>query len=240
MELIAESEALPVPRHFTTRSGFGIADDFFRGLAVKLVHSRTTKAGGLTEGGQFHQVVFGYYFHWLASLAPGGQTTDDDERVEAFFPQQVRHPGAGRFARSSTVQIDILVAGKIFDFFLKIVGLDADGILDARGSRVIVAVAADVNDLHPVGIFGGQSTCQYLDLNPRHDAVGLVLAVLHEAIDTISQKRHYDHNFHGQPGRVKASQGSGQKITGNISYRQVGQGVEGSASQIKTQELPEA
>ncbi len=109
----------------------------------------------LTECGQLDQVVFRDYFHRLASLTPSRQSADDYERVEAFFPQQVRHPGAGRFARSSAIQINIFVAGKVLDFFLKIVGLNANGVLDARSAGIIIAVAADIDDPYTVGIFRG-------------------------------------------------------------------------------------
>jgi hypothetical protein len=85
----------------------------------------------LTERWQFHQIVLGNSLHGLAGLAPGGQPTDDHERVEAFFPQQVRHPGAGRFARSSTVQINVLVFRKVLDFLIEIIWLDPDGVFYA-------------------------------------------------------------------------------------------------------------
>jgi hypothetical protein len=82
--------------------------------------------GRLAKRRQLHQIVLRHGFQWFAGLAPGSQAADDHERVESFFPQQVRHPGAGRFARSSTVKINVLVLGEVLDLFLKIVGLDAD------------------------------------------------------------------------------------------------------------------
>ncbi len=79
---------------------------------------------GLTKGRQLHQVIFGHRLQRLSCFTPGGQSADDHERVESFFPQQMRHPGAGRFARSSTVQVNVLVPGQVFDFLLKIVGFN--------------------------------------------------------------------------------------------------------------------
>jgi len=87
---------------------------------------------GLTERRQFHQIVLRYRLQRFAGLAPGRQSADNDERVESFFPQQVRHPGAGCFARSSTVKINVFVLGKVLDLFLKIAGFDADRVFDPR------------------------------------------------------------------------------------------------------------
>src|SRR5580704_15221721 len=68
--------------------------------------------GRLAKRRQLHQIVLRHGFQWFAGLAPGSQAADDHERVESFFPQQVRHPGAGRFARSSTVKINVLSLGR--------------------------------------------------------------------------------------------------------------------------------
>jgi hypothetical protein len=100
----------------------------------------------LAKRRQLYQVVFGDGLQGFAGFAPGGQAADDHERVESFFPQQMRHPGAGRFARSSTVEINVLVLRQVLHFFLKIIGLDADRVLDSRGARVVVAMAADIDD----------------------------------------------------------------------------------------------
>ena len=62
-----------------------------------------------------------------AGLAPCRKPADDHVGIESIFPQYVRHPGARGFARSSTVQINVLILGKVLDLFLKIVRLDADG-----------------------------------------------------------------------------------------------------------------
>ncbi len=80
----------------------------------------------LTKRRQLHQIVLRNRLHRLPGLAPGSQSADNHERAESLFPQHVRHPGAGRFARSSAVQINIFVLGKVLEFLLKIVGLDAD------------------------------------------------------------------------------------------------------------------
>lgn len=75
---------------------------------------------------QLHQIILGDRLQGFSRFAPGSQTADDHECVESFFPQQMRHPGAGRFARSSTVEINILVLGQVLDLFLQIVGLNAN------------------------------------------------------------------------------------------------------------------
>jgi hypothetical protein len=59
-------------------------------------------------------------------LAPCGETADNHKRVETLLLQQMRHPGASRFARSSTVKVNVLVLGQILDLLVEIVRLDAD------------------------------------------------------------------------------------------------------------------
>jgi len=110
------------------------------------------KKTGLAKRGQLYEVVFGYGLEVSARLAPGRQAADDDERVESFFPQQMRHPGAGRFARSSAVEIKFLIFRQVLDFLFQIVGLNADRADDAFGPGVVVAVAANVDDLDVDGV----------------------------------------------------------------------------------------
>jgi hypothetical protein len=62
----------------------------------------------------------------LTGLLPRGYAAHDHKRVESFFSQLQRHPGAGRFARSSTVEIDVPVFGKSLELLGKIVGFNAD------------------------------------------------------------------------------------------------------------------
>jgi hypothetical protein len=61
-----------------------------------------------------------------SGFAPRRQTANDYERVESLVHQQVRHPGARSFACSSTVEVNVLVFGQVFDLFLKIVRFDPD------------------------------------------------------------------------------------------------------------------
>src|SRR5882672_1531218 len=63
----------------------------------------------LTERRQLHEIGWGDGLDGLSRLTPCGQAADQDERVESFFPQHVRHPGAGRFAYSSAVEIHVFV-----------------------------------------------------------------------------------------------------------------------------------
>ena len=107
-------------------------------------------ANDLGECWQFHQIILGDGFERLPGLAPGGEPADDHERVEPFFPQQMRHPGAGRFACSSTVEVNVFIFRKSLDLFFEIVGFDADRTFDALRSDVVVAVAAHVDDLYSI------------------------------------------------------------------------------------------
>jgi hypothetical protein len=96
--------------------------------------------------GKLDQVVVRHGFEPMSSLAPCPQTADDDERLESLCLQEMRHPGASRFARSSTVEINFPVLGQVLNFFLEVVGFDADGSRNALRGRVVVAVAAHVGD----------------------------------------------------------------------------------------------
>ncbi|MCU1300017.1 MAG: hypothetical protein JWQ87_301 [Candidatus Sulfotelmatobacter sp.] len=104
------------------------------------------------ERWQSYQIVFWDGLHRFAGFPPCGQSAHNHERIEAPLPQQVRHTGAGCFARSSTVEINILLAGKVFEFFFKIIRLDSDRVLDARCTRIVIPMAAHVDDLHFVCI----------------------------------------------------------------------------------------
>ena len=105
----------------------------------------------LGERRQLHQIILWHRLKMPSGLPPRRQTAHNHERVKSLFPQQVRHPGASRFACSSTVKINVLVLGQILDLLLEIVGLDADRAGDPLGTNVVVAVAAHVNDQHSVG-----------------------------------------------------------------------------------------
>jgi hypothetical protein len=73
-----------------------------------------------------HQIIVRHRFGRLTRLPPRRQPAHDHERIESLFPQQMRHPGAGRFPRSSAVQINIFVFGQLFQFFRQMVGLETD------------------------------------------------------------------------------------------------------------------
>jgi hypothetical protein len=91
-------------------------------------------------------VLVRHGFERMSSLAPCAQTAGDDERLESLLLQEVRHPGAGRFARSSTVEINLSILGQVLEFFLKVVGFDADGSCNALRVGIVVAMAADIGD----------------------------------------------------------------------------------------------
>src|SRR5579864_605877 len=121
------------------------------------------------------------------SLAPGGESADDHIRAESFFPQYVRHPGARGFACSSTVQVNVLVLGQVLDLFLEVVGFDADRAVNPLRAPVIVAMAADVDDLNAIRFSSGQTRSNLLDLDPRHDGVLAILQELQDPIGRVNQ-----------------------------------------------------
>ena len=130
-------------------SAFGV---FRSSAANKNLHSlikRSVKAGiagSSGKRGQLHQVVPRHRLDGLACLPPGRKTADDHKRIKPLFPQQVRHPGAGRFSQSSAIQVDVAVARQVLDLLGKIIGFDPYGTLDTTRVGIIVAVAADIGD----------------------------------------------------------------------------------------------
>ena len=80
----------------------------------------------LRERWQLYQVIVGHWLQRLTSLLPGRDPAHEDEGIESLFSQLQRHPGAGRFASSSTVEIYILVFGKNLKFLDKVVRFNAD------------------------------------------------------------------------------------------------------------------
>ena len=97
------------------------------------------------EGGKVHEIGLRDRLDGLTGLAPGGQTTHDDKRVETLLAQQMRHTGAGGFALSSAVEVDVFVFRKSFDFVGEVIGLEANRALDPRGAGVVVTVTAHIN-----------------------------------------------------------------------------------------------
>src|SRR5271156_4014155 len=153
----------------------------------------------------------------------------------------MRHPGAGCFACSSTVEVNVLVFGEVLDLFIQIVGFDADRTFDAFGPDVVVAVAAHVDDLHAAGFLGGgQARGELLDLDPRHDAIFLVLGELHDAIDRVHDQSEDHDRFHGAARDVESFQYRGQEVAGKISHGKVCHAIEQGPGKIELQKLAES
>ncbi len=99
-----------------------------------------------TEGREMHEVARRHRFDRISGFAPGREAAHDDKRVESLLPQQMRHTGAGGFARSSTVQKDVLVPGEFLEFLGEIIGLDSNRAGDAGGAGIVVTVAAHIDE----------------------------------------------------------------------------------------------
>ena len=81
---------------------------------------------GSVEGGEFYEIVGGNAFDGMSGFAPGAQASSDHKHFESELLQLMRHTGAGGFARSSAVEINLLLLGEVLDFFDQVVGLDAN------------------------------------------------------------------------------------------------------------------
>ena len=109
----------------------------------------------LRERRQLDKVILRHRLQVSSGLAPRRETANDHKCVESIFPQYVRHPGARGFARSSTVQINILVLGEILHLLFQVVGLNANGTEDPFRTLVVVSVAANVDDQNSIVLSGG-------------------------------------------------------------------------------------
>ncbi len=157
-------------------------------------------------------IVVWDWFERLAGLTPGCQSSDNDERLESFFPQYMRHPGAGSLACSSAIDINVFVLGKSFQFFGQMIGFNADGPLDAFGVGIVIAVAAHVHDLHAGSSFRAQSLRQFLDLYARYDTKDAMLAVKIETISEIDNQRCQDGVTNHLPSGLKSARDADDEV----------------------------
>ncbi len=106
---------------------------------------RTSTGARAAESWEMHQIGLWDGLHGFTGLAPSCQTAHDDEGAESLLPQQMRHTGAGGFALSSTVEVDVFVLGKSFDFFGEVIGLKANRARDSRGAGVVVTMTPHID-----------------------------------------------------------------------------------------------
>ena len=102
---------------------------------------------------QVHYIVNRYRFNRLSRLSPCAQASDDHERVESMFPQHVRHTGAGGFARSSTVDINVFVLGQQLELLLQVIRFQPNRSLDAGRAGVVVAMTAYIDQQNVFRLF---------------------------------------------------------------------------------------
>ncbi len=98
----------------------------------------------LRERGKFYQVSRRDWFQRLPRLLPSRYSADEYERIESLFPQLQRHTGAGGFACSSTVDVNVMILRESLEFLGKVIWFKANGAFDARRTGIVIAMAADV------------------------------------------------------------------------------------------------
>src|SRR5579863_4580314 len=157
------------------------------------------------EGWQFNQVVVGDAFDGLSGFAPGAEPAGDYVDFKSQLDQLLRHTGAGGFALSSAVEINLLILGEVLDLFDEVVGLDADGAGDAFGVGVVVAVAADVCDDQGLRGIGGQPLRQFFGGNARDHVEQTIFAIDPDAINGVDNDADSDDNFDGEPSRAESA-----------------------------------
>src|SRR5579863_3993072 len=175
----------------------------------------------------------------FAGLAPGCQAAHDDKRVESLLAKQMRHTGAGGFALSSTVEVNVFVLGEVLDFAGKVIGLDANGALDSRGSGIVVTVAAHVDQEDFSRTHGLELARQFGNLDPGHDAVRPMLPVQRDAIGNKGNGGEDDYELDGVSGGSDAARDGCNKVAEKISDPAIRECVRGGAQKIQSQELQE-
>jgi len=105
------------------------------------------QASASAEGRQMDEIVVWHRLQRFSRLTPCRQPADDDKRIESLFSQQVRHPGARGLARSSTVDVDVLILRKIFNLGGKVIRLNANRSFNAHRTGIVVPMAAYIHKL---------------------------------------------------------------------------------------------
>src|ERR1700756_5993014 len=106
----------------------------------------------------------------------------------------------------------------MLDLLLKIVGFNADRTCNPLSTNVVIAVAAHINDEHPVPLIRLQTRGKFLNLHARHDAIFPIPEELDGAVDRIDHERCDKDGFHYASCHVKPSQSNCEEITRNISH----------------------
>ena len=148
----------------------------------------------------------------MTGFFPRRDSTYDDERVESLISQLQRHPGAGRFAGSSAVKINVLIFGDGLELFREIIGLDAHGSADTFGVGIVVAVTTDIENQYIFSFVRSQFVREFFDLYARNYAVDFVFVVEPEAICDVGDGCDEKNFSEYVAGRLKSAGECHQKI----------------------------
>jgi hypothetical protein len=194
----------------------------------------------LAEGWQLDEVVVGNSFEGVSGFAPGTEASGDDEYFEPELLELLRHTGAGGFALSSTVEINLLILGEVLDFFDEIVGFDTNRTGDAFGVGIVIAVAADVGDQHVASRIGGKSASEFLRRHAGNHVEQAVFSVDPDAIDGVGDESDAEDDFGGKASGAQAAGDGAERIAEEISRDGVGADIQNGAHGIILQKIPEA
>src|SRR5262249_6731077 len=162
----------------------------------------------------------------LTGFSPCRQTTFDDKSVEAAISKLQRHPGAGRFAYSSTVKINVLVPGNVLQFFHQVIGLEPHGSLDARRGRIVVTMTAHIHDQDVTAVVRCQLLGQILDLYAGNYAINLVLAIQPDTVADVDNGRDEKNLSESMTGGLKSASNGGKEIMKQVTDRSISRDVE--------------
>src|SRR5215469_11665189 len=191
------------------------------------------------ERRKMHEVGGRYSLDRIAGSTPGSQSTNNHKCAKSLLPEQKRHTGACFFAWSSTVQVDVFVAGKLFCFFRQIVRLKSNGASNAVGTRIVVTVAANIDKQNFFCILSLQLRGQFGYLYPWNNAVRPVPPVKRETINAKCNRCDDYHNLYYVSCRLKSAHDERQEIAEDKTNTAVANRIGQSPEEVQPHKLNE-
>src|SRR5215469_2098644 len=191
------------------------------------------------ERRKMHEVAGRYSLDRIAGSTPGSQATNNHKCTKSLLPQQMRYTSARGFAWSSAVQVDVFVPRKFFGLFRQIIRLKSNRASNAVGMRIVVTVAANVDNQNLFCILCLQLRGQLGDLYPWNDAVRPVPPVERETVNGKCNQRDDYHNLYYLSRRLKSAHDEREEIAEDKTNAAVRKRIGQSPQEVQPHKLNE-